>query len=328
MKLWALSQAMNNLVKKVKENVNRYKLLEKASDVIVGVSGGPDSVCLLDVLHEISSTQDFEIHIAHVNYQLRGRESLMDEKFVRGLAKKYNVRLHVKRVKIKEKLNLEEKARFIRYDLFKKVRSQLKSSVVAVGHNLNDQAETVLMRLIRGSGLEGLQAMSFKRDYIIRPLLNISRHEILEYIRINKLKYRIDRSNLSDTFYRNRVRRKLIPYLEKNFNKNIRRTLFNFSQTAADDYDCLARGGESGLKQASLENGIISISRLLKLHPAVRRQVIRRAIIREKSDLRDVEFAHIEEILKIVQSVKNKPQSFVSKRLKVKRKGDKLTVQI
>lgn len=322
-----------NLIKKIQENIFRHELFGRGAKIVVGVSGGPDSVCLLDVLSRLKQKYDLEIVIAHVNYGLRGQDSEKDEKLAGDLAKKYSFDLEIKKIPDTEYQILntisEEKLRKIRYDFFEKVRKKYlptgqagKATAIAVGHNLNDQAETVLMRIIRGAGLRGLGAIKFKNNNIIRPLLNIPRKEILAHLRKNKIRYRIDQTNLGTDFTRNKIRNLLIPYLEKNFNPNIQELLYKFSESVAADYDFISR--YAGVWLAA--NKTPKVFALNNLHPSILREVLRQALEKHNSNLREIESVHIEEIIKIIKSSKNKRQKITFKGLKIERRGDRLLI--
>jgi tRNA(Ile)-lysidine synthase len=310
-----------NLIKKIQENIFRYELFERGAKIVVGVSGGPDSVCLLNTLHALKNNYDLQIIVAHVNYGLRGKDSEKDEDLVRSLAEKYSLSIEV--LKVGKVGKSEDKLRKIRYDFFEKVSKKYKASSIAVGHNLNDQAETVLMRVIRGTGLRGIGAIKFKNQNIIRPLLNVPRKEILAYLRKNIIAYRIDKTNLGTDFTRNKIRNKLIPQLEKGFNQNIQESLFKFSESAAADYDFIRRFAKVWLAA----NKVLKVSSLNLLHPSIRREVLRQAIEKHNPNLREIESNHIEEINKILKSNKNKRQQITLKGLKIRRIGDKLTIE-
>ena len=227
---------MAQFVKTIQNFAFLNDLWEKDSKIIVGVSGGSDSVCLLDVLNKLAPKYGFQLHIAHVNYGLRDKASDLDEVFVRKLAAKYELPLSVLIAKKRQYSgNLESNLRKIRYDYFEELRLEIGFDNVAVAHNQDDQAETVLMRIIRGSGLNGLSAMKAKSVKIIRPLLGTSKGDILAYVKENKLKYRTDKSNADIKFLRNSIRHGLLPYLEKNFNPSIKKTLSEWSIAVACD---------------------------------------------------------------------------------------------
>jgi tRNA(Ile)-lysidine synthase len=312
-----------NLIKKIQENIFHYSLFPRGAKIIVAVSGGPDSVCLLSILNDLQKKYDISFIIAHVNYGLRGKDSSLDEKLVRELAQKLSSPIEVLRYRPgKCRTNSEEKLRIVRYDFFEKIRDKYDADVVAVGHNLNDQAETVMMRIARGTGLRGLGAIKFKNGTVIRPLLNIDRKAILGYLGEKKLRWRIDETNLGADFTRNKIRNRIFPYLEKNINPNIQESLFRLSQSVADDYDFISLFADAWLKQ----NKKLSVSEIVGLHPSLQREVLRQKIEESVPYLLGVEAIHVDEILKIIRSDKSKNQKFSLKNLRVMRNGDKLTI--
>jgi tRNA(Ile)-lysidine synthase len=314
-----------NIVKKIQETIFRYELFPRGAKVVVGVSGGPDSVCLLDVLHRLKDKYNLSLVIAHINYGLRGKDSELDEKFVKDLAKKYSLPLEVLRFKTGRKSthHSEEKLRNVRYDFFDEIQKKYEANEIAVGHNLNDQAETVMLRILRGTGLRGLGAIKFKNEIIIRPLLNVPRREILKHLKENKLAYRIDKTNLSADFTRNKIRNRLFSYLEKSYNPNIQEILYKFSQSVAEDYAFINKFSREWLKNRK----VLKISELMKLHPSIQKEALRLAIEKHNPSLRELESAHIDEILKIVKSNKNKWQKIALKGLKIERRNDTLIIE-
>ncbi len=193
---------------------------------MVAVSGGADSVALLSLLLEVRTQFELDLIVAHLNHNLRGKASDEDEEFVRVLAHRLGTRfisekIPAEDVKAREG-GLENWAREQRYAFLSKGRSgSVHSQKVALGHTMNDQAETFLMRLFRGSGSVGLSAMSYRRDVFIRPLLSIQRQEILEYLKLRGIQWREDASNLDTQFLRNRLRQELIPSLQDRYNPRI-----------------------------------------------------------------------------------------------------------
>ena len=320
---------MPNLVKKIQNFSHQNSLWKKGDKIVVGVSGGADSVCLFHIFLFLAKKYDFSLHVAHVNYGLRGQASDLDEKFVRDLAEKNALEISVFRAeKPLKKANLENSLRKVRYDFFEKIRKELNFDHIAVAHNQDDQAETVLLRLIRGSGMEGISSIKAKNGKIIRPLLATSRKEIIAYLRSQKIKFRTDKTNLEPVFNRNKVRLGLIPYLEKNFNPAAKETLANFAQTAAEDYDFIDAAAKRAGKIVEINDGVAKFDckRMLALHGAVRRQVLRRVIREIRSGLLDIESGHLEEIEKIIKSTKNKSQKSSFKGLRLTRKGDILNI--
>lgn len=310
-----------NLVKTIKNTIFQQELFTRGSGIVLGVSGGPDSVCLLDVLAKIAPKYDLKLLIAHVNYGLRGKDSTKDEQFVQELAEKYGLKIFILKPKIKGKSS-ENELRNIRYIFFEKVRKINNYDLIAVAHNADDQVETYLMRIIRGAGLAGLSAMKYKTVNLIRPLLGISREEILEYLKKNNLTYRTDKTNLQSLFLRNKIRNKLIPYLQKNFNPQIKKTIFGATTSISEDYSLISKLAEREA-EAMKE---LSVKKLMQFHPALQKRILLQKISEIKMDLKDIESAHIEEILKALKSKKGKSQVVVFKGLKLTRKGDKVTI--
>jgi tRNA(Ile)-lysidine synthase len=322
---------MKNLIKTIQNTIFQQGLFERGAKIVVGVSGGPDSVCLLDMMSKIAPKADLKLIIAHVNYGLRGKDSDRDEKFVRKLAEKYNLPIAVfPKAKLSGILKLrfrknpsENELRNVRYAFFEKIRKENNFDLIAVAHNSDDQVETFLMRIIRGAGLQGLSAMKFKNGRVIRPLLNISRAEILKYLKKTNLTYRTDGTNLENLFLRNKIRNKLIPYLEKNFNPKIRATIFGATVSIGEDADFLQQ-----FTAQLAEEKILSVKKLLALHPALQRRVLLKKISEAEQDGQNIESAHIEEILKALRSTKGKNQIVVFKGLKLTRKGDTMVLSV
>jgi tRNA(Ile)-lysidine synthase len=311
---------MLSLVKKVQNAIFQHSLLKKNDKIVLAVSGGPDSVCLLDIFSKLKKKYSLKLIIAHVNYGLRGKDSERDEKFVRKLAEKYGLEIFVLRPYAAPS---ENNLRDLRYAFFEKIRKENHFDFIAVAHNRDDQVETHLARVIRGAGLAGLAAMKHKNGKIIRPLLSISRPEILEYLADRNLTYRTDRTNLESKYTRNKIRNRLIPYLEKNFNPNIRQTIFDSIVSISEDYDLLAKI----TAKESAKSRELKITALLKLHPAVQKRVLRNKLAETKGDLKDISAAHIAEILKIAKSTKGKRQVVVFKGLKIQRISDRLQIE-
>jgi len=315
-----------NLIKTIQNTIFQQGLFERgpkgaSAKIVVGVSGGPDSVCLLDVLAKLAPKYGLELTVAHVNYGLRGKDSNKDEEFVCELGKKYGIKVHPLSP---PGLNLsgvsENELRNIRYSFFEDVRRENDFDLIAVAHNSDDQVETFLMRVIRGAGLQGLLAMKYKTGKIIRPLLGISRKEILNYLDKAHLTYRTDKTNKQNLFLRNKIRNKLIPFLEKNFNPKIRKTIFGATTSIAEDYAFLNNYAED---LTARQKGL-SIKKLLTLHPALQRRIVILYIRKAQDNLKDVESAHIEEVLKALRSTKSKNQVVIFKGLKLTRKGDRV----
>lgn len=211
---------MDDLVRKTKDIIAREKLIGKGERVLVGCSGGADSVTLLFVLREIGHELSFDLGVAHVNHLLRGEESDRDENFVRGLADRFSIPCYVKRVDVKEQArnsgkSLQHAGRDIRYEFFHDISGQLGFTRIAVAHTLDDQVETFVLRLVKGTGIRGLSSIPMVRGKIIRPFLTTYRSAIEAYAHTRAITFVEDASNKKSVYERNFVRREIMPAMEK-----------------------------------------------------------------------------------------------------------------
>lgn len=311
--------SMKNLIKKIQNTNHQEKLWERDSQIVLGISGGPDSVFLLEFFVKLKKKYNLNLIIAHVNYALRGKESEKDQELVEALAQKYFLEMFVLKPKLPKKIS-ENYLRDVRYDFFEKIRQENNFDSIAVAHTMDDQVETFLMRVIRGAGMNGLQGMKYCSGKVIRPLLGISKKEILEYLKANKIKFRIDQTNLESKFLRNKIRNELIPYLEKNFNPNLKKTIFNSANSISEDYTLISELTKKNLMKD------LSVKKLLSLHPALQKRILLEKIREKKPNLKDIESSHIAEILKAFKSTKGKNQVVLFQGLKVTRKSDKVVI--
>lgn len=319
---------MSAFLKNIQNTAHRFDLWKHGDKILIAVSGGPDSMCLLDTLFCLSKKYDWALHIAHVNYQLRGIDSDTDEALVRERAKFYTIPISVLHPKKPEKTNnLEARLRDIRYAFFEKTRAKLEFDSIAIAHHRDDQAETFLLRLIRGAGLHGLGAMRPKDGALIRPLLLIPRTDILEYLKEKNIPYRLDKSNADPRFTRNRIRHELLPLLET-FNPNIRETLGNTSLSLADDADILASFLKKNVSHTKKETYGLSVNAPFfnTLAPAIQRSLLRR--IAEESSVYEQppSFNEVEEMRKIIGNKKNKVAEKTFRGLKFTRRGARVSV--
>lgn len=219
-----------SFLQKVEQNICSDELLLSGDSVLVAVSGGADSVCLLDVLSELKKRFSLSLHVAHLNHELRGDEALRDQMFVKSLCERYDVPFHTKNVNIgnlarSEGITIEEAGRNARYAFFTEIAKSYHLKKIATAHNKNDNIETVCMRFVRGTGLKGLCGIPVKNGNIIRPLLNLSREEIEDYLKLCNLSYVTDSTNLTADYTRNKIRLEMIPYIYSNLNIGFMDTL-------------------------------------------------------------------------------------------------------
>jgi tRNA(Ile)-lysidine synthase len=259
------------------------------------------------MLNDLKAIYNIELYAAHVNHCLRGTEADEDEAYAERFCTELGITFYSKRVDINEmakKLNLssETAGREARYSFFNELKERLGASKIALAHNLNDQAETVLMRIMRGSGIDGLQGIRPVRDGIyIRPILALKRDEIESYCEVNNLKPRTDKTNFENIYNRNKVRLELIPYIEKNFNKDIICTLNRLANIVTIDNEYIEEAAvEKYRVYCSLENNMVTVSRkLIEEQEAIVARVIRKALYRVSGSLKNIEMVHIVEIMEL-----------------------------
>ncbi|MBU0503503.1 MAG: tRNA lysidine(34) synthetase TilS [Candidatus Omnitrophota bacterium] len=287
------------LIDKVKTTIKKYGLFCKGDTVVIGVSGGPDSVTLLWVINTMKKDFNLKLHVVHVDHKLRP-DSGKDREFVVKLTKKMKIPMTVETIHIKKlslKGSLEEIARNARLGALFQVAKKIKADKIALGHNLDDQAETLLMRILRGSGLYGLSGILPKRKFagfiVIRPLIEIKRREIEMFLKKRGIKARIDKTNSEDIFFRNKIRNCLIPLLEKEYSGNLKEILSNMAENIGYDYDYLLKISN---KHLSRSGNMVNIEKFIRLHPSIRRLVLRSIISRVKGDTRSITFRHIREL--------------------------------
>jgi tRNA(Ile)-lysidine synthase len=260
-------------------------MISRGDRVVVAVSGGPDSVCLLHLLLQISQELALKLFVAHLNHMLR-EEAIEEENFVRELAEKYSLPFYSERIEVAKKLRkgetLEEGARRIRYDFFRRVGERFSAEKIALGHNADDLVETVLLNLIRGTGIRGLRGIPPVRKEgsitFIRPLIEIWREEITQYLEKRDIPYMIDRSNLSLEFTRNKIRHRVIPLLEE-INPKVKLAIHRLGEIAGEINsfieDEVRKGKEKILVGKSESSLLLDIKRLFAFHPALQKEIIR-----------------------------------------------------
>lgn len=297
------------IVDRVRSTINKYSLLEKGDKVVLGLSGGPDSVCLLHILKQLESEYNISIYAAHLNHQIRGIEAQKDVMYISQLCDSLGVKFFVKSINVpkyceENGLSIEEGARKLRYEMFYEIKQKTKSNKIAIGHNLNDQAETILMRMMRGTGLQGLKGIDYKRDdTIIRPILDIERSSIEAYCEQHNLNPRIDSTNLENIYTRNKIRLDLIPYMQENFNNNIVESICRMGNNLKLDSDYIEQEGINKFKEVSKSqyDGKVEIAldKYINLHKAIKTRIIRNSIKYILGDTNFVDQKHIEDILEL-----------------------------
>jgi len=293
---------------RVLRTIKKFGMLRRDEHILVAASGGADSMALLICLHAMAALMNWRLTVAHFNHGLRGPAADEDEEFVRRTSAALGVGFLSERADIKALAaaagkNLEEAARETRYTFLRRAADGAGAGKIATGHNLNDQAETVLFRLLRGTGPGGLEGIHPVLDgRIIRPLLECSRSQILEYLAGRNAVHREDESNLELRFQRNRIRHELIPYLEKYFNPRLAATLIREATLARAAYDFLEQHAlpEYERLRTLLPDGVaLPAPELIGLHSALRHQVARHALREVLGTLRGIETVHVKGILRL-----------------------------
>jgi len=299
-----ISREVRGLKDKALKAIRKHNMLEKGDKVLVAVSGGPDSVALLYFLYSIHKDYRLDLHVFHLDHKIRGKSSSKDAVFVEKLAEKmsfpisslcYDVAGYIS----DKNLSLQEGARKIRYQLIDQVCIEIGANKIAVGHNADDQVETFLMRIIRGTGPAGLKGIPPVRGRIIRPLIEVSRKEIEDYLEENQIEYCLDESNLKLDYTRNWVRHKVVPLLMQQ-NEKLQENLQNTIALVSDEEIYLDRIADDTLRRIAdygESTASIKYSELTELPAAIQRRIIRKVIERVKGDLKEIEFKHIEAIL-------------------------------
>lgn len=215
-----------NSLEKFKNFIEENNLIEKGDSIVSAVSGGSDSVFMLEMLLAIKDDYDLKIIVSHVNHGLRGAEARRDEDFVKKLAEKNGLIYEVEHIDMagyakEHSLTCEEAGRKLRYIFFEEVKEKYKADKVAIAHNENDVAETTFLNIFRGTGLDGLESIPLRRDFYIRPILCFEKSEILDFLKENNIRYVDDSTNFTNDYKRNMIRNEIIPFIKKNFNENI-----------------------------------------------------------------------------------------------------------
>jgi tRNA(Ile)-lysidine synthase len=300
------------LEQKVLRYINEHDLVAPGQKLLVAVSGGPDSVCLLHILWKLRNELNVELRIAHLDHRLRGKESEADAAYVAGLARKLNIPAtieshNVKAYRKEHRISLEEAAREVRYAFLARVAAKEGAERVAVGHTATDHVETILMHLIRGSGSRGLKGLTPVNTWrsgdtsltIIRPLLELTREETQAYCRRRRLHPCADSSNLSPELFRNRIRHELLPLLRK-YNPQVAEALQRTARIAADDLDFIDKEvarQQNAVTRREEDAVVLDRQKFLGLSPSLQRYLLRSAIESILGTLKDIEAKHIEELL-------------------------------
>ena len=226
---------------KIIETIKKYNLINSGDKIVLGVSGGPDSIAMLDILNQLKDEMNFEIYVVHINHNIRGKDADEDEEYVKKYCENYNIKCFSKKIDVptiaqNEKIGTEEAGRKVRYEYFDEILQKTNSNKIGIAHNKNDKVETIIMHLLRGSGVSGLRGIEpIRENKFIKPLIECDRQEIEKYCKENNLQPRIDKTNFENEYTRNKIRNIVIPYIKEQFNPNIIETITRLSEVISNE---------------------------------------------------------------------------------------------
>lgn len=324
---------------KVLDTIIKYGLIENDDKLVLGVSGGPDSISMLNILNEIREDNQiglkFEIVVAHINHMIR-LEAKDDEEYVRRFCKEKNIQFYSKSIDVKKlantsKIGTEEAGRNVRYQFFNDILKKTGSNKISIAHNKNDNAETVIMNIMRGSGISGLKGIEAKRGIYIRPLIECEREEIEKYCEEKNLNPRIDKTNFENEYTRNKVRNIVIPYVKREFNPNIINTLERLSNLVKEEEQYIEKQVEDNYKKLLIKESVEEIILDLKLfnseEKVIKSRVLLYIITRLFGNYNGIEKVHIEDIIKLCSNNIGNKYLMPNKKIKVLVKEHKIHFQ-
>lgn len=295
-----------NIIDKVKKNIEENCLLEENDRVLAAVSGGSDSAAMLDILYKLSKKMNFTLYAAHVNHNLR-EEAAKDEEFVVKLCESLKIKCFVENADVKlyaarNNMSSELAGRKIRYDFFERIMAENSINKLATAHNKNDSAESILLHLTRGCGVDGLCGIPVIRDgYIIRPIIDITKKEIEEYCRQNDVEYVVDKTNFETDYTRNKIRLLLLPLIEENINASFVSTVTSNARIFEETKDFMNIYSEKVYERAC-KNNKADIKELRKEHVAVIKAVIQKMYERKSGKSENLSQKYVDEIFKHIKN--------------------------
>ena len=323
----------DKVLKTIKEN----NLIENGDKLVLGVSGGPDSIAMLDILNKIKNDKtyklDFEIVVCHINHMIR-KEAKEDEKYVEAYCKKKQIEFYSKSIDIQKfadnnKIGVEEAGRNARYSFFSEILEKTQSNKIAIAHNKNDKIETIIMNAMRGTGTIGLKGIEAKRGKYIRPLIECERVEIEKYCEENELNPRIDKTNFENDYTRNKIRNIVIPYIKQEFNPNIIETLDRLSNLVKEEEEYIEKQvektyGEIVLAENSKEI-TLDLKKFNEQEKVIKSKLVLYTITRLFNTSKGIEKVHIEDIIKLCSNNIGNKYLTPNKKIKILRLQTRIT---
>ncbi len=317
------------VLKTIKEN----NLINDGDSIVVGVSGGPDSITLLDILIKLQNKIKFNIVVAHINHMIRV-EAIEDQKYVEEYCKTKNIPFYVKQESVEilaknQKIGTEEAGRNLRYEFFNEILKKTNSNKIATAHTKNDNAETVLMNIIRGAGSSGIKGIEIIREgKYIRPLLETNRIQIEEYCKKNHLKPRIDITNMENIYTRNKVRNLLIPYIQKQFNPNIIEAIDRLSSISKEENKYFENITKKTYEEILIEETkneiILDLKKFNTLETVIKNRIVLYTINRLFGSSSGIEKIHLQDIIKLCKNNIGNKYLIPNKKVKVLVKKGKI----
>ena len=322
---------------KVLETIKKYNLIRNGDKIVLGVSGGPDSISMLDILNEIRTDKtnnlDFNIVVAHVNHMIR-EEAGEDLEFVKNFCNKIGVEFYSKSIDIQKiantnKIGTEEAGRNARYEFFDEILEKTNSNKIAIAHNKNDKVETIIMNMLRGSGIAGLKGIKpIKNNKYIRPLIECERYEIENYCKEKNIEARIDRTNFENIYTRNKIRNIIIPYIKKEFNPNIIQTMDRLSELVKEEDEYLDKLVEQKYQEMLLEEKtkeiVIDLKKFNKEEKVIKSRILLYTIARLLGSTKGIEKIHIEDVIKMCSNNIGNKYLTPNKNIKILLKNHKI----
>ena len=285
-----------DLIRKIKNTIIRENLIEKNDKILIGLSGGADSVFLFNVLYQLKDDLDFEMKTCHINHSYRDT-AIKDENFSREISEEKN-----KQYSIDNSISLEDSGRILRYNCFNEILESEKLNKIAVAHHLDDQVETFFLHLFRGSGIDGLCGIQYRNKNIIRPLLDVSKSEILNYLDENNIEYVTDETNFVADVQRNKIRLEMLSYIQENFNSSINESIYrtiNILKDSKEIIDDVTKLKYETLVSQKYSEYSIDVDLFKKEKTSVKRNIIRKLLIELNGSNQDIRMVYIDDIIEL-----------------------------
>lgn len=322
---------------KVIKTIKKYNLISNGDKIVLGVSGGPDSIAMLNILNEIRKEKiiQFNLVVAHINHMIR-EEAVEDEKYVQEYCEKNQIQYYIKRIDVNNisqinKIGTEEAGRKVRYEFFEEIAQKTNSNKIGIAHNKNDKIETIIMHMLRGSGISGLKGIEpIRNNKYIRPLIECERTEIEEYCDKEQLNPRIDKTNFENEYTRNKIRNIVIPYVKREFNPNIIETISRLSEVITEENNYIDKNVQKVYQEIVLEQKeneiVLDLKEFNKQEKVIKNRIILLVAKILRGSSQGIEKIHIEDIIKLCNNNVGNKYLTPNKNLKFLIKDKKIVI--